>query len=401
MAGRDPLLAGTRVVELGEGIAAPYGARLLAIYGADVIKAEPPAGDLARRAGPFPGDVPHPETSGLFLALNTSKRGVTLDYTTPSGADLLRRLLADTDVLVESTPPGALAAHGLAAGDLQALYPGLVVVSVTPFGQDGPYRDYRVTDIVAHAMGGWMYGGGAPEREPLKPGGHLAAYTTGIVAAAAAMTALWARNAGRERRGQHADVSSMEALLSALPLVTVLFSYSGENWSRTGHPYPFTILRCKDGYMGVNILTQRQWEALVRFIDRGDLLIDPRFRSGVDRNQPGRDREITEEIAPWFLRHTQAEIFEAGQQQRVPFGIVPSPGEVLASPQYAAREFFTTVDHPVAGPTVLPGAPFRLSDAAPAAYRPAPLLGEHNTEVYGALGLRGEDLVALRRAGAI
>ena len=395
----ETALAGTTVLELGEGIAVAYCGKLLAQFGARVVKLEPPAGDATRRAGPFASGIPRTDASGLFLYLNTSKQSVTLDLDTGDGRALLRCMLPRADIVIEALPPGRLDALGLGYEQVRALAPRVVMVSVTAFGQDGPYRSYVATDIVSHSVGGWLYPGGQPLREPLKPGGKLAEYTTGLVAAVGTMTALVHRN---ERGvGQHVDVSSMEALLSTLPLPTLRFSMTGAEWQRSGHRYPFTIMACKDGYIGLNILTQRQWVAMCQFMGFADWLEDARFASGPLRAQPEVAAEIVARVSAWLSDHTQAEIM-AGQRDRIPFAQLLTTAELPDAAQYLDRDYFVTVDQPGVGPTRQPGLPFKLSEASPAAVTPAPTLGQHNPEVFEELaGCNRDALVALSRSGTI
>jgi CoA:oxalate CoA-transferase len=394
-------LQGTTVLELAEGIAGPYCGKLLASCGAEVIKAEPAAGgDTARHAGPFPNDVPQAETSGLFLYLNTNKQGITLNLCSESGRNLLRQLVQQVDIVIESFAPGTLEGLGLGYHELEQLNPGLVMVSITPFGQNGPYSAYHGADIVSHAVGGWLYAGGSPDREPLKPGGSLAEYTTGLVAAVGSMTALLQRN--QTGVGQHVDISSMEAMLSTTPFPTVRYSFTGQDGRRTGHGYPFTILPCKDGYVGVNILTQRQWEAMCHFLEMSELIDDPRFRTGAERQRPEAVQQITERIRPWLMAHSKDYIVLEGQKRRIPFSLVPTVADLLAFPQHRERGFFVELDHPVAGRTVQPGVPCRFGETPMQIDRPAPTLGQHNQHVYERrLGYRGEDIVLLDQAGVI
>jgi CoA:oxalate CoA-transferase len=394
-------LQGTTILELAAGIAGPYCGKLLASCGADVIKAEPLAGgDTARHAGPFPNDVPQAEASGLYLYLNTNKQGITLNLCTESGRNLLTQLVRQIDVVIESFAPGTLERLGLGYGDLEQINPGLVMVSITPFGQSGPYRDYHGADIVSHAMGGWLYAGGSPDREPLKPGGSLAEYTTGLVAAVGCMTALWQRN--QSGVGQHVDISSMEAMLSTTPFPTVRYAFSGQEGRRTGHGYPFTILPCKDGYVGVNILTQRQWEAMCHFMEMPELLDDPRFRTGAERQRPEAVRQITERIGPWLMAHNKDYIVLEGQKRRIPFSLVSTVADLLSFPQHQERGFFVDLDHPAAGRVVQPGVPCRFGETPMQIDRPAPTLGQHNREVYEQrLGYRGEEIALLAQAGVI
>ncbi|MCI0825339.1 MAG: CoA transferase, partial [Chloroflexi bacterium] len=175
------LLPGVRVLDIGQGISAPYCTKILAHMGAEVIKVEPPEGDVARGMGPFPGDSPHPEKSGLFLALNTNKYGITLDLTSPDGAETLRELVTSADIVVENPPPDSLEANGLGYETLRGINPGLIFTSVTPFGNRGPYADFKATDLVLYHMSGHAHGLlGAVENPdsdpPIRAGGHQAEF---------------------------------------------------------------------------------------------------------------------------------------------------------------------------------------------------------------------------------
>ena len=212
-----------RVLDLSEGVAGPFGTKLLAALGAGVVKVEPPGrGDLARSRPPFPGDDPHPETSGLFLYLNTSKRSVTLDLTQASGRALCRRLVEWADVVVEGFAPGRLDQWGLGYQALEAVRPGIVLVSVTDFGQNGPYRDWEASDLTALALGGSLYIAGRADRESIKIGGRPAQFFAGLSAFSGAMVALHYRDAGGE--GQHVDVAMHEGIATAQ-------EYPGAAWA--------------------------------------------------------------------------------------------------------------------------------------------------------------------------
>ena len=210
---------------MGGGIAASYCTKLLADYGADVIKVEPPEGDLVRCMGPFPGDQPHPEKSGLFLHLNTNKRGVTLDITDTSGVAQLEHVAASADAIVESFEPGYLASLGLSYHRVREINPRLVLTSITPFGQDGPYAHWHATEMVLFAMSGRMYGHGRQDREPLRYAPDLVSFQTGTTAAAATVAALW--GALVHGSGTWIDLSAQEALAGNVDSRVVMASYSG------------------------------------------------------------------------------------------------------------------------------------------------------------------------------
>ena len=219
---QDGALSGLKVVEYASFVSGPYCARLLADAGAQVIKVEPPEGDEARRRGPFPDDTSDPNRSGLFMYLNINKKGVTLDLSRPEARDVFLDLLKDADVLVENNPPLIMREQGLDFPTLHALYPGLIVVSLTHFGQTGPYRDYRGDDLVATNMGGLAYSTpGLPDHvedpmkePPLKPATYLSDFVAGLVGAVATFLALFSRTRGGA--GRQVDVSQQEAIASMM-----------------------------------------------------------------------------------------------------------------------------------------------------------------------------------------
>jgi crotonobetainyl-CoA:carnitine CoA-transferase CaiB-like acyl-CoA transferase len=306
-----------RVLDLSEGVAGAYCTKILAGFGADVIKIERPgAGDTLRRHGPFRGDSPHAEKSALFLYLNTGKRSITLDIAQRTGGLLFRRLVEEAEVVVESFPPGHLTGLGLGYGSLASIKPRLVMTSVTPFGQDGPYAAYRATNLTALAASGRMaaMGGGS---EPTNSGGYEAEYQAGLHAFAA--TAVAAFSADATEVGQHIDIAAVECIAT---------------------------------------------------------MLEPH-------------------VSSWA--HQKREL----GAQRGDVGPQPTVREFLEEPQLKARGLFQEVDHPVAGLLTYPGPPSRL-EAMPWQAARAPLLGEHNEEIYcGELEMSRDELVVLRAGGII
>lgn len=396
-------LSHLRVVDLTHHVAGPYCTKLLADFGADVLKIERPGtGDPTRASGPFADGVPDPETSGRFLYLNTNKRGITLDLKSATGRAIVTRLVRDADVLVENFRPGVMARLGLDYETLAALNPRLVVTSISSFGQTGPYRDYRATEIVADAMGGWMYGLGVPEREPIKPPGIQAQLMAGIFGLLGTLSAVHAR--ALVDRGQHVDVSIQEAVLWIQMNITTTYSYSGHVWKRHGgHStmnHPQGLYQCKDGLIGVNVLYYVEWDRFAEFVGHPEWLEDPRFATPVLRAQ---NREAMDEVLrPWLVERTRQELFESAQRAKIPFALVNEPADLVASPQLEARGFWETVEHPVAGPVTMPGAPFKLSETPWILRRAAPRLGEHTRDVLvEQLGYTDDDVLRLRERGVI
>lgn len=397
------LLAGLRVLDLTHHIAGPFCTKLLGGLGAEVIKIEKPGeGDPARRAGPFPQDRPDPEASGLFLYLNTSKKSLTLNLKTTTGRSLVKRLIGEADILVENFSPRVLPKLGLDYAVLHHINPSLVVAHISNFGQTGPYRDYKATSLIEQALGGFMNLNGDPDRPPLKQGGSQAEYQAGLVAVVAVLTALYYRD--ETGHGQEIDVSIMECVTSILDYAPVMYAYQkrvrkriGDRHLFAGHPTGF--LKCKDGYIATAVQMQPQWESLCRMIERPELLEDPRFTTHLDRVAHADDIDTI--LQPWLMERTCQEVFETAQLWRIPFGLVCTTEDLLKDPQYKERGFFLELDHPKAGTLTYPGAPFKLSTGEWPITR-APLLGEHNEEIYGGrLGYSRSDLGRLRQTGVI
>lgn len=370
-------LAGLRILDISEGVAAPFCAKLLADLGADVVKVEPPEGDRARALGPFPGGVPDPEASAAFFYLNTSKRGAVLDLGSAEGRERLRALVARYDVVIAGETEGELAARGIGFEQLRAWNDRVVLTTISGFGSEGPYAGYEWSHLIACATGGWARTCGLPDREPLQAGGAITETLTGAFAAAATMLAVLGRAA--HGGGEHVDVSAQEATVAGALFPTLRYEYAGEIPERNSSrgPGPSFILPTREGLLGVNVLTAAQWELLCRFLGRPDILEDPRYA--------GRERirfadEIREAFAEAVRDRTAEAIFHEGEIWRVPFGLVPDLGGIVAMPPHVERGFFVTLDHPVAGRVAVPGVPFKSTATDPRPFRP-PLLGEHTQEV--------------------
>ncbi|MFN8559447.1 MAG: CoA transferase [Dehalococcoidia bacterium] len=391
-------LARLRVLDLSRMVSGPYAGRLLAGFGADVIKVEPPAGDPSRRAGPFPGDIPDPEASALFLHLNTGKRGVTLDLTTAQGRALLLDLVAGADVLLENFAPGELERLGMDDGALPRANPDLIHLSITPFGASGPYRDYVAGDLVLQAMSTMMSHTGEPGRPPLKLFGYQAYYVAGAHAAVAALAALRGRDAtGGPRR---IDLSVLECAANIIAATLTSWSYNRVVTGRRGHGRgAWGVYPCDDGFISISVYHHgREWHDFVEMLGY-DALRDPKF--GTSSGRFDNIEELETYILGWVMGRGKKELAEIGRRHRIAIGYDASMADLFDSPQLRARGFFAPIDHPVAGRQTYTGAPMKLSATPWAMDRPAPLLGQHNAEVYGALGRTPAHLAALRGMGAI
>jgi crotonobetainyl-CoA:carnitine CoA-transferase CaiB-like acyl-CoA transferase len=408
IAERRAALGDLRVLDLTREIAGPYCTKLLADYGATVVKVEPPSGEGGRRRGPFPGLRPDAETSGLFLHLNTNKLGVTLDLGTGSGRRLLLALALQADLLVEDLPAGGLEAAGLGAAALRAVNPGLVVVSVSSYGRMGPHRAFAATELTAFAGAGPMIQHGELEREPLKFGGHQAQYFGGGAAAAAALTA-W-RAARREGRGDWVDVAIQESAMPMYASEVERQAYSGSQpltvvprrpYYRQVAGYPSGVRFCRDGYiLTFGDVSPRSTGRLASLLGMPELRDDPRFNTPLALAQHTDEMEAI--LAPWLLDHDRVELRDRAQANRLPWSIPNTVDELLTDPQFADRGFFVRILHARVGALTYPGAPFRLPETPWRVRGAAPLLGEHNAAIYsGWLGLSHGALARLREAGVV
>jgi crotonobetainyl-CoA:carnitine CoA-transferase CaiB-like acyl-CoA transferase len=387
-------------------VAAPYAGVLLADMGADVLKLEPPGrGDPSRHYGPFPGDVPDPEKSGLYAYLNRNKRSVTLNIEVESGQALFHRLLDHSDILIENLGNACWRRIGLSREDLLRAHPQLILAAITPFGLHGPRADWNAYDETAGSYAGLTLYTGLPGREPLYLPFFLCQYPAGIAAAIGALMALHARR--RFGVGQLIDVSVVDVLVTAhVGLSTVQFLFGGRTFQREGRrhsggPYPFTILPCNDGDFRLIAMTKREWLRFVQLMGSPAWASDPRFQDRIKMQELHAD-ELDQLITAWLLQYNKQELFEMCYNAQVPFTPMKRVDEVIDDPQLNARQFFRYVEHPRLGHLRYPGPPYKLHNARVDEGRPAPLLGEHNSAIYGdALGCTGSELVALAQAGVL
>ena len=392
-------LEGIRVLDLSQDIAGSFCARLLADYGADVIKLEPPGGASLRRMGPFYKDDPHIESSLFFFILNLNKRGVTLNIGSKGGVEIFKELARDADVVVESFKPGYMASLGLDYQTLESLNPRLVLSSVTPFGQEGPYSGYEGEEIVSYAMGAIMSVSGTQDREPLKHGGFQAKYEAGLNGAGATVMAVLLQDTTGE--GQHLDISITECVSSSMIVNQTTYGFTGAVQTRRspeegvfGNPMP-----CKDGWVISQLGAATTWENMVKFFDRPQLL-DPRFASRARRSEA--DEELDSILLDAFKDRSKWELFEKASEMRLPFGVVQTSEELARCPQLEARGFYREADHPLMGRLKVPAVLFNFSLTPYQLRGAAPLLGQHNEEVYcRQLGYAKEDLVRLRQIGVL
>jgi crotonobetainyl-CoA:carnitine CoA-transferase CaiB-like acyl-CoA transferase len=384
----DQALSGLRIVDFTHRVAGPYATKLLADFGAEVVKIERPGGDPARAASP-----------GLFTFLNTNKRSVVLDLKSATGFDVARELIARADVVIDNFRPGTLDQLGLGYEALHGDFPRVVYTSITNFGTSGPYRDFAATELTLDAMGGWMLGIGRPDREPVRPPGSQAQMIAGIFAATATLVALAVRD--RIGIGQQVDVSIQEAVLTTLMNITTTYEYSGEEWHRDGGRsptnHPQALFDCKDGQVGANVLYYVEWDRFAEYVDHPEWLTDPRYATPFERAQ--HSAAMDEVLVPWFLERTKSEIYHSAQRQKIPFASVNSPADLLDWPQLQARDYW--VETAPGSGTRMPGAPFKLSDGGWRLRRPAPELGEYQDQLLDELGYDADARVRLWQSGVV
>ncbi len=389
-------------------VSAPFCAKVLAELGADVIKVEPPDGDSARRRGPFPDGVSHPERSGLFLFANLGKRGITLDTASDAGVIQLHRLLETADVFVENQPYGVLDRVGVSDKQLAERHPHLITVSISPYGRTGDYREYAGYDLQVNALSGMSFGTGHTHREPLTTPDQQAGFLAGVGGAYAAIVALLARDDteadGRGDAGQYIDVADsgiIATLLTGYHLPT--FIYRGIAGSRSGNRmrlglFPNCVLPCRDGYVCIDAPQMEQYQRFLNLLGNPDWTEDPRYRDR--RAMSDRYPEEAESlIAPWFMEHDKDEILQLCLENRIPCAPVLTMDEVLESPHLLARRWFREIDHTRFGTLKYPGPPVRLHGSPLKVSGPAPTLGQHNDEVLDDLAALSPDPLPSRERG--
>ncbi|MCC6382932.1 MAG: CoA transferase [Dehalococcoidia bacterium] len=386
------------ILDLTQYVTGPYGTRLLADYGANVIKVERPGGDPARRLGPFPGGHSHPEKSGTFFYFNLNKRAIVLDLKNPAHVEVFGRLVDAADVVVESFRPGALDQLGVGWDYIHGRKPSLPLVSISNFGQSGPYRDYKGSEVVLFGFAGEMYATGLAGREPVKMYG-----TAGLVqaGAAAAGAILAAAMVGREQGiGQHVDFAIADALLSSADRrhsTLIGHEFSGRKTVRRASEavgLADGVFPCRDGYVEMHG-SARKWERLLDMLDRPSWALEPRWI----RPEAAQDATTVEEfnalLTGWLMERTKREVWREARRARVLCTPLLTIAEIFEDEAFAERGFWQAVDHPYLGTVKTPGRPFIMTDSPWELRHSAPLLGGNTREILAELGYRGDELTAL------
>jgi len=422
----DSLLGGYRVLDLADEKGLLCG-KFLGDLGADVIKIEPPGGDLARNIGPFYKDIPDREKSLYWWAYNTSKRGITLNIETADGQEIFKRLVKTADVVIESFLPGYMDSLVLGYTALSEMNPGIIMTSITPFGQTGPYRDYKAPDIVGCCLGGLAYIAGDTDRPPCRVSFPQAYLLAGNHAAGGTLAALRYRELSGE--GQYVDVSMQEAVVWTLMGVIQHWDLLKYNMVRAGvwrtffigPRYPTRVMRfcypCKDGYVGFliagGLLAAISMPAMVEWLAEEGMLgaFEPMKDWGYDewlvRDVISMSREEVDAeedtLIRFFATKTRAELYEQVLKRRIILYPVSTTKDVAENIQLKEREFWVEVEHPELGETMTyVGAPYKMIETPWRISRCAPLIGEHNQEIYeGELGISKEEVRLLKEARVI
>jgi crotonobetainyl-CoA:carnitine CoA-transferase CaiB-like acyl-CoA transferase len=401
----EALFADLRIVELSRGAGGAFCAKLFADLGADVVAVEPLEGSELRRRGPFASDRPGLERSGLFAYLNTSKLGVTLDVTSRSGRAIFDRLLDEADVLIEDQPPAWMDAAGLAP--LSDTHPKLIVTSITPFGQDGPWRDCRGNDFIAQHTSGVAYHNGARSEDleadpPIVLPGYLGEFAGGLAAASATMCALFERE--ETRKGTHVDVALQDVLAMNQQVDIAWVTYGGRVPSRSTAakpPIPYVGQQpAADGYIDVITRTEGQWRTFLDVLGSPEWATNELFADMNSRSQ------YWDALEPLIQQETRRfgkqDLFRRGQAAGVSTAAVNTVADAAETEHFAERGSFVEMEHAALGRTRCPGPPARFAGEAWALRRSAPSLGEHNGDVFcNRLSFTRQELVRLRAAGVV
>jgi len=391
-------LAGVTVIDLGQIYQGPYATMLMARAGADVIKVEPPGGEPVRARSRVGRHAAIP-----LAMLNSNKRAVTLNLKTAGGRDLLRRMVARADVILENYAPGVMDRLGVGWEVLRAVNPRLIYASGSGYGLSGPDRDSPAMDLTVQAASGIMSITGFPDGPPVKAGAAVVDFLGGIHLYAAVVTALYERHF--TGRGRLVEVAMQETVYPALasPL-GFIYKTDGAVPPRTGNRHgglavaPYNVYRASDGYVALNCVVEAHWASLLAAMGREDLREDRRFRDNAAR--VANIDETDALVESWSSTHTRAEIFEIARRGRIPFAPVRDLLEVMNDPHMHQRGALEWIDHPEFGRIVVPTSPLRFHEADTIPTIPSPPLAAHNQEVYaGWLGLSEEELAALTAEG--
>jgi len=391
-------LQGIKVIDFSQILAGPFCTMLLADMGADVVKVEKPnGGDDTRRYGPpfIEGE------SAAFLTLNRNKRSIVLDLKSEQGLGVVRRMLANADVMLHNFRPGVVERMGLGYADVSALNPAVVYCAVSGFGATGPYSRRAGFDLVAQGMSGLMSINGFPDAPPAKVGVPMADLNTGMFCAYGILTAYINRLA--TGKGQHVDASLLESGMAYTLYESATYFATGEVAGPLGSAHrmiaPYQAFATQDGYINIGAANQNNWERMCRAVGRDDLLDDARFASNPERMV--NIQSLTPIMEETFRTQTTAHWVEVLERAGVPCGPIYNIEQVYADPHVKSRDMAVELQHPKAGGIRNIGVAVKLSDTPGSVRTPAPLLGQHTDDVLTELGYTDADIAALRQSGAL
>ena len=389
-----------RIIDFGTMVAGPFVSTLLADFGAEVIKVEQPrTGDPMRAISPFVGGE-----SLFYNVENRNKKSITIDMRKPEGQALFRRLSEKVDAVVENFRPGTLDGWGIGYDALAKINPRLVMLSISGFGQTGPYSDRSGYDRIALAFNGVMHMTGYPDRAPVRPGIPIADYGTAVYGAFSLMMALYHRDA-QGGSGQHIDLALYESIFRCTEILCAAYDRLGIVRGREGNQHfgsaPGDHFETSDGrYIILTISTDRMFQRLCNAIGTPELAADPRNETHADRHS--HIDELNSIVARWIKGNDVAVVCKALEEQGVAYAIILNIADIMNDPHMQARENIVTIDHPRIGPIKVPGSVPKMSATPAGPVAAAPALGEHNDEIFrGLLGMSDAELRALSAAGVI
>ena len=373
-----------KVLEFAREVSGPYCGKLFADLGAEVIKVEPPEGDPSRSYGPFPDNTAHPEKSALFLYLNTNKKGVTLDLNQDEGRKRFGELVQWADLLIDNHPPEVLEKNGFGWDPLQRLNPGLIYVSITPYGRTGP-RSKVMGDELTVVHGGAL-ANLLPARSmdinlpPVKMGGYFAGYHGGLTAALAGLALFIGQE--DKKTGRVVDISLEEVMLALVSPVIASTRYHGTTWSRVpDRPPAMGRMETSDGYIVLGAADDHHFRAFRELMGKPEWASSNRWDDRYYRLNHLMD--IAPMMDAWMMQQKKDDIHHRAAQAKIPIGPFNTAADLMDNEQYKARGYFIKIEHPVAGKYPYPGWPYRMTASPPGIERPAPLLGQHNNEIFG------------------
>ncbi len=399
-------LEGIVVLDLTRFYAGPYCTTLLGDYGAEIIKIEPLGGEPMRDNPPWvengKGGPNERNRSGYFLGLNRNKYGMTLNLKSPKGLKIFNDLVKKADIVVENYTPGVMKKLGIDYPKLRDLNPRIILVSISGFGQNGPYASKMAFDVVAQAMSGFISLTGHPNCPPTKAGTSLGDVNAGVHGAFAAMLALWNRQ--RTGQGQHIDLSMQEAMISILENAIVRYTIGGEVMGPIGsanpNDAPMQAYQCKDGYIIICTVGDEHWHRFCRALGKPEWIEDPGYAN--KKLRWAKRHILQEQIEKITADMTVNEVEKMMENGRVATSRILNIKEVAEDPHLKERGYFVEVDHSIIGKARVPGMPFKMSETPGSIDRPSPLVGEHNEAILKKyLNIDKEEVKQLKEEGVL